>query len=208
MSWSERLTGALRDVWLCLLGWIPTPVGTALRWVCWAPLFASCGRVRFGTGVDMAGMRNMRLADGVRVGRHCFLSAQHGRLELGGRVALSPCVHVCADDGVIVIGAHTAIGMNTVLRAANHRTDRLDVPMMDQGHVPGVITIEEDVWIGAGCVITPDVTIGRGAVVGAGAVVTRDVAPMTVVGGVPARVIGRRDGSGAPDAPREDVKCL
>ena len=44
-------------------------------------------------------------------------------------------------------------------------------------------------WIGAGAVITKGVTIGEGAVIAAGAVVTRDVPPMTVVGGVPARVI-------------------
>ena len=89
----------------------------------------------------------------------------------------------------------TAIGTGTVLRAANHRIDRTDIPMMDQGHVPGEIHIEEDVWIGANCVITADVRIGRGAVVGAGAVVTHDVAPYAIVGGVPARVIGIRGAS-------------
>ncbi len=197
--WSGRLAAALRDILLCLPGWIPTPAGTALRWLVWAPLFDSCGRVRFSTGLDMAGTMNMRFGDGVRVGRHCFLSAQNGRLELGDRVSLSPCVHVCADEGCITIGPHTAIGMGTVLRSSNHRIDRLDVPIMDQGHESGVITIEEDVWIGANCVITPNVTIGRGAVVGAGAVVTRDVEPYAIVGGVPARVIGRRTGSRTPE---------
>ena len=72
---------------------------------------------------------------------------------------------------------------------------------MEQGHVPGTVRIGEDVWIGANCVITPDVSIGRGAVVGAGAVVTRDVEPLAVVGGVPARVIGRRGGARTDAAP-------
>ncbi len=63
---------------------------------------------------------------------------------------------------------------------------------MSQGHQPGTVIIEDDVWIGANCVITPDVRIGRGAVIGAGAVVTRNVAPYTIAGGVPAREIGRR----------------
>ena len=51
------------------------------------------------------------------------------------------------------------------------------------------VTIGHDVWIGHGVTVTAGVTIGTGAVVGAGAVVTRDVAPYTVVGGVPARII-------------------
>ena len=48
--------------------------------------------------------------------------------------------------------------------------------------------------IGTGATILGGVTIGRGAVVAAGAVVTRDIAPMTINAGVPARVIGARTG--------------
>ena len=54
------------------------------------------------------------------------------------------------------------------------------------------VTIGHDVWIGHGATILPGVAVGCGAVVGAGAVVSRDVAPYTVVGGVPARPIKRR----------------
>ncbi len=54
------------------------------------------------------------------------------------------------------------------------------------------VSIGHDVWIGHGVTVTAGVTIGTGAVVGAGAVVTRDVAPYTIVGGVPAREIRRR----------------
>jgi phosphonate metabolism protein (transferase hexapeptide repeat family) len=54
------------------------------------------------------------------------------------------------------------------------------------------VTIGHDVWIGHGATILPGVSIGNGAVVGAGAVVSRDVAPYTIVGGVPARPIRER----------------
>ncbi len=54
------------------------------------------------------------------------------------------------------------------------------------------VTIGHDVWIGHGATLTAGVTVGTGAVIGAGAVVTKDVAPYTVVGGVPARVLKRR----------------
>ncbi len=62
------------------------------------------------------------------------------------------------------------------------------------------VTIGHDVWIGHGVTVTAGVTIGTGAVIGAGAVVTRDVAPYTVVGGVPAREIKRRFTSSQTEA--------
>ncbi|SFK33346.1 transferase hexapeptide (six repeat-containing protein) [Methylorubrum salsuginis] len=51
------------------------------------------------------------------------------------------------------------------------------------------MTIEDNVWIGAGCIILPGVTIGRNSIVAAGAVVAKDVAEGVLVGGVPARTI-------------------
>lgn len=54
------------------------------------------------------------------------------------------------------------------------------------------VTIGHDTWIGHKAVIMPGVTIGNGAVVAAGAVVTRDVAPYTIVAGVPAKPLRTR----------------
>jgi acetyltransferase-like isoleucine patch superfamily enzyme len=55
----------------------------------------------------------------------------------------------------------------------------------------GKIIVRRDAWIGTGAVILPDVEIGEGAVVGANSVVTKNVPPYTIVGGVPAREIGK-----------------
>ncbi len=65
------------------------------------------------------------------------------------------------------------------------------------------VTIGHDVWIGHGVTITAGVTVGTGAVIGAGAVVTRDVAPYSVVGGVPAREIKRRFSDAQAEALQE-----
>ena len=66
------------------------------------------------------------------------------------------------------------------------------------------VTIGNDVWIGHGAVIMPGITIGDGAMVGSSAVVTKDVAPYTIVAGVPAKVIKRRH----PEALAERLMAL
>ncbi|MCR4666576.1 MAG: acyltransferase [Desulfovibrio sp.] len=166
-----------------------------LRLLFWRPFFRSCGSVRFSTRLTLSHCRNISLGPQVRIGTGVFLTACNGSIILGERVALSPNVHISADDGEIVLGACTAVGPGTVLRAANHAFALRNIPIMDQGHTRGRIVIEEDVWIGANCVLTPDVHIGKGAIVGAGAVVTRDVPPYSIVAGVPATVIGVRGGA-------------
>lgn len=188
----KRLGQALEELWIALFAWIPTPLGMVVRLLAWRWFFRKCGSVRFGVSLDIAGMGNISIGNGCRIGRACFLTAGNGMLTLADNVAISPLCNIGADDGEIEIGKNVAIGPGTVVRAANHRFVTRELPIMGQGHEPGRVKIEEDVWIGANCVILPDVTIGCGAIVGAGAVVTRNVAPYAIVGGVPARQIGMR----------------
>lgn len=67
-----------------------------------------------------------------------------------------------------------------------------DVQAEDFAETGGPVVIEDYVYIGSRVTILPGVTVGRGAVVASGAVVTRDVEPFTIVGGVPARKVGKR----------------
>lgn len=55
------------------------------------------------------------------------------------------------------------------------------------------VVIEEYAWICSRAVILPGVTVGKGAVVATGSVVTKNVLPFTIVGGIPAKQIGKRD---------------
>jgi acetyltransferase-like isoleucine patch superfamily enzyme len=127
-----------------------------------------------GTYVVFFGPRAIR-RNGVRVGRNsridrnCTLDAR-SPLTIGDNVSISPEV-------VILAGTHD-----------------INDPRFPESTVgPWAVAIEDHVWIGTRATILPGVTVGRGAVVAAGAVVSKDVPPLTVVGGVPAKAIGMRD---------------
>lgn len=87
----------------------------------------------------------------------------------------------------LVIGNHVDIASEVMIYNSQH-----DIHDPLFGPISGPVVIEDYAFIGPRAIILPGVTIGKGAVVGAGAVVTKDVAPGTVVGGVPAKSIGER----------------
>lgn len=97
------------------------------------------------------------------------------------------------DQGGIRIGDRVLVGHNVVMATLDHDL----APERRSLLHAAPIAIEDDVWIGSNATITKGVTVGRGSVVAAGAVVTRDVPPMTVVGGVPARVLRAIEPAGA-----------
>lgn len=100
----------------------------------------------------------------------------------------------CLFDGrqfTIRTGKDVSIGPEATLLTLGHDPHSDD---FSRG-IGGDITIGDHVWIAYRAIILPGVSIGEGAVVAAGAVVTRDVKPFTIVGGSPAREIGKRRGT-------------
>ncbi|MGN1026181.1 MAG: acyltransferase [Faecousia sp.] len=85
------------------------------------------------------------------------------------------------------------MGPECVFLPHNHRFDRADIPMNQQGFTEDTpIHIGSDVWIGTRVIVMPGVRIGDHSVIGAGAVVTKDVPDWAVVGGCPARILKMR----------------
>ena len=107
--------------------------------------------------------------------------------------SISPAAPYCVLYGPLTIGSRVAVAAHVVFASIGHGHDRADQPMVDQPVTRREIVVEDDVWIGANAVIIGGVRIGSHSIVGAGAVVTRDVEPYSVVGGVPARLIRRRE---------------
>jgi acetyltransferase-like isoleucine patch superfamily enzyme len=75
---------------------------------------------------------------------------------------------------------------------SEHTGDPLDVPIIKTDLVIKPVRVEDGADIGVNAVLLPGVTVGAGAIVGAGAVVTHDVAPNTIVAGVPAKLLRSR----------------
>lgn len=105
-------------------------------------------------------------------------------ITVGKNVFINACCHF-QDHGGITIGDGCLIGHNVVFATLNHDMNPQKRAMMN----PAPIVLGKNVWIGSNSTILQGVTVGDGAVVAAGAVVTKDVAPNTVVGGVPAKYI-------------------
>ncbi len=127
------------------------------------------------------------------------LFAQHGcdcmieapfHCSYGFNIHLGQAVYLNAgctilDSAPVHIGSGSMIGPGTQILCAEHHLDR---DKRRAGlEIAKPVLLGADVWIGAGAIVMPGVSIGDAAIVGAGAVVTRDVAPGARVVGVPAR---------------------
>lgn len=121
----------------------------------------------------------LRQSERVTIGENCLIN--HNNV-----------LHAGYSTGKITIGNYVQTGPNVLMFAFNHGIEKNNIPMIKQDYYDGDIVIEDDVWIGAGTVITAGVKIGTGSVIAAGSVVTKDIPSNVIVGGVPARLIKKR----------------
>jgi maltose O-acetyltransferase len=105
-------------------------------------------------------------------------------VTLGKGVFINASVRMAAQGGV-TLSDFVTVGPNVSFETVTHSLAYH--PDQGRDNIVKPIFVEREVWIGAGATILPGVTIGRGAVVAAGAIVNRDVPPMTLVGGIPAK---------------------
>lgn len=96
-------------------------------------------------------------------------------------------VEELADRDNLTIGDRVSFAPRVTIVTSSHPNASRIRPFAPVAQGP--VVIEADAWIGAGAVILPSVRIGRGAVVGAQSVVARDVPPLHVVAGQPARIV-------------------
>lgn len=90
-------------------------------------------------------------------------------------------------EAIIYIGENVLIAPNCTIFGAGHPTNNA----VASAHVADSVRIENDAYIGGNVTIRYGVTVGNNAIVAAGSVVVKDVEPFSIVGGNPAKVIGR-----------------
>lgn len=125
---------------------------------------------------------------GKGVGLLMGVELRNGRnVSIGDRVVLNRGVLLDGRGGRLAIGNDVDIAQETNIWTLEH-----DVHSDSHADKGGDVTIADHVWIASRVTILPGVHIGQGAVVASNSVVTKDVPPMAIVGGVPAKIIGQR----------------
>ncbi len=109
------------------------------------------------------------IGDRTTIGYHTFIFASEN-IKIGNDCLIAPFVYIVDSD---------------------HGINR-EIPINQQPNQTDPIIIEDDVWIASGAKILKGVTIHQGAVIAAGAIVNQDVPAYSIVGGMPAKVIGER----------------
>ncbi len=186
----ERLINSIKET----IAYVPGTLGSILRYVALKTSCQACGsRTYMGQGTVIYGYKRLSLGNGVEFLARCIVDARGGLIMIDDNSTFNMNNFIsCGKAGRIHIGKNVITGPNVVLVASDHIYTEVDVPIKSQRNQPGVIIIEDEVWIGANVVITRDVRIRKGSIIGAGAVVTHDVEAYSIVGGVPAHVIGSR----------------
>ena len=148
---------------------------------------------------DEARMKELMRQMFAEVGEGCYIQPPFYANWSGKHVHLGRNVYAnfnltLVDDADIYIGDMTMIAPNVTITTATHPI----LPSLRENALQYNVDVHigKNVWIGAGAIILPGVTIGDNSVIGAGSVVTKDIPANVVAVGVPCRVmrpIGERD---------------
>lgn len=172
----------------------------SIRWDCFVSPYAdirypsnlSIGKkANLGNCTIIASGKGVNIGKAVQICNGVIIDAQDGKVEIGESSAIGPYVVIYGQGGV-KIGEYCSIATHSTIVASNHVFKDRTKYIRLQGVTQQGIVIEDDVWIAANCVILDGVTVGIGSIIAAGAVVTKDVLAYSIVGGIPAKIIGDR----------------
>jgi acetyltransferase-like isoleucine patch superfamily enzyme len=200
---------------------VPGALGYVLRKMLMSPLLKAAGDgVQIGRSVTFRHPEKISIGEGSAIDDGCVLDArgvEDGPFAIGKEVIIARGTALTSKtaEGSIEIGDHCTVGKNCILSSTSgiqigshvaiagdcyfgggrYRTERTDVPMLEQGlYTKGPVVIGDDCWIGAGAKVLDGITIGRGSIISAGTVVHKDVPEYTtVIGRQPLKMRSRTE---------------
>lgn len=191
MGLTDRIKANPRLKKLALWSLMPRNQARPRLWVKWFlnPLKHHKGKrslIRRRTRMDVLPFNYFHLGNDSTIEDFATVNNGVGEVYIGDRTRIGlGCVLI----GPVKIGNDIMFAQNIVVSGLNHGYQDINIPPSLQEVETKPIVIEDDVWIGANAVITAGVTIGKHAIIAAGSVVVKSVAPYTIVGGNPAKVL-------------------
>ena len=201
---------------------VPGALGLVLRKALYPSLLGSCGRnVVFGQNVVLRHPHKIRIGDNVAIDDNCLLDAKgetnHG-ISIGsgvfiGRNSILSCKNgnISIDDGAnigfnceLFSASEVTIGRDTLLAAycyvigGDHDFSDPSRAILEQARTSAGVRVGAGAWLGAGAKLLDGVSVGDRAIVGAAAVVRDAVPPGAIAVGIPARIVGQREGAPQP----------
>jgi acetyltransferase-like isoleucine patch superfamily enzyme len=153
----------------------------------WGSLLYPCDLLHKPKAISIG--RNVKIMKGARLEAVGKWDGRSPKIVIGDGTSIQLYFH-CGAAQSVRIGNDVMIAGRVLITDHDHTVDHPQLPPLKCRELnSSPVVIEDGAWLGEGCVILKGVTVGRRAVVGANAVVTKDVAPFTIVGGVPAREI-------------------
>lgn len=217
---TEKLSDLIKyEIIVLLFSWIPGALGVLLRGKTFPLILGSVGKgcvfgrnivfrhpskIKLGNNVilddnlliDAKGEDNegITLKDEVFIGRNSILSCKGGDIELDERANLGANCYIFSSN-IVKLGKDVIVAAYTYfVGGGNYKLDQLNIPINQQYDFEGKggVEIGDNVWVGAHVVVLDGVKVGKGSVIAAGAIVSKSVEEMSIVGGVPAKVIKNR----------------
>lgn len=110
-------------------------------------------------------------------------------VSIGNDTGIGDFVVIWGGGGV-EIGEDVLIATHSIIISQTHGVNAV---IFKNSSILGKIIIEDNVWIGAGVIVLPNVTVGRNSVIGAGSIVTQDIPANSIAVGSPAKVVSKRE---------------
>lgn len=217
---SHKISFLLKyELIILFTSWMPGALGIFLRGKLFPLLLGKVGRgVVFGTNIvlrhpkkisigdnviiddnvllDAKGNTNIgiTLEDEVFIGRNSILSCKDGNIKLERRANIGFNCEVFSSNNVIIGKDNLVAAYTYFVGGGSYNLENKEIPINQQPNFAGKggIVLDENIWIGAHCTILDGVKIGKGSVVAAGAVVNKEFSQMSIIAGIPAKVIKER----------------